>query len=47
MATAKKNKSGEHPAITSIRASGTQKVKVAVSDIDGDGVVIATAGQFD
>jgi glutamine synthetase len=25
----------EHPALTEVRKSGTQKVKVAVSDIDG------------
>ena len=35
MATAKKNKGAEHPALAAIRASGAQKVKVAVSDIDG------------
>ena len=35
MATAKKNKTTEHPAVAEIRASGAKKVKVAVSDIDG------------
>lgn len=35
MATAKKKKTTEHPAVAEIRASGAQKVKVAVSDIDG------------
>ncbi len=40
MATAKKTKAGarpatEHPAVAAIRRSGAQKVKVAVSDIDG------------
>jgi len=25
----------EHPALTAVRKSGSQKVKVAVSDIDG------------
>lgn len=35
MVTAKKNKTVEHPALADIRRSGAQKVKVAVSDIDG------------
>jgi glutamine synthetase len=35
MATSKKRTSSEHPAIQGIRASGAQKVKVAVTDIDG------------
>jgi glutamine synthetase len=35
MATAKKSKAAEHPAVAAIRRSGAQKVKVAVSDIDG------------
>ncbi|RFO96504.1 glutamine synthetase [Rhodoferax lacus] len=35
MASSKKNKATEHPAVAEIRRSGAQKVKVAVSDIDG------------
>jgi glutamine synthetase len=35
MATSKKRTSSEHPAIQGIRTSGAQKVKVAVTDIDG------------
>jgi glutamine synthetase len=35
MASSKKNISGEHPALKTIKASGAKKVKVAVSDIDG------------
>ena len=35
MVTSKKNTLAEHPSIQRVRASGAQKVKVAVSDIDG------------
>jgi glutamine synthetase len=35
MATSKKTQSVVHPAVRSVAASGSQKVKVAVSDIDG------------
>jgi glutamine synthetase len=35
MVAAKQNKTAEHPALAGIRRAGAQKVKVAVSDIDG------------
>jgi glutamine synthetase len=35
MANKRTDRSAEHPALRAVRESGTGKVKVAVSDIDG------------
>ena len=35
MASKKNSANNEHPALKAVRDSGTGKVKVAVSDIDG------------